>query len=666
MFKLSQPALFLLLTVLFFSQTGCSLKSSDTSDSGKKNPTGQSASGDSSSSSGGETTAASVVDTDDQPEVLLEPYDAPPLEEIDAKAEWIDMPVVDSLAKRREFDAQSAPLVSVDEALRLRNTSKEKNEQILSALGRAAPKDGQGVEWNASISRALTLDLKSTNPLLQSSVSEQEINSLTGFGLFSFDWDMIPFAASDSVVRWQTSKDRMMDKIVMRDDLVWSDGRPITAHDVVFSFKTIMNPKVPVPAVRQGTDEIRWIEAYDDHTLVYFHKAPLATNVWNINFPVIPKHVYEKSVSEDPTLMNSNYHVKLENAPVVGGPYVFDKRIRGQEIALRRRESYYMHNGKQVRDKPYFAQIRFRILEDANTRLLALQSGEIEESELGSEQWKTQTGGRDYYRYNTKATGAEWTFFYIGWNQKTPFFKDRRVRQAMSYALNHEEMLNDLCYGLYEPCTGIYHPSAWMYPKKKVEPYRQNLDKAEDLLDEAGWVDSDYDGVRDKMVGGRRVPFEFSLIVSSKPDRIAICNLLRENLDSIGVICNVAPLEAAVMQQRMFTKQFQAALSGWGAGADPYTSKNIWGTGEGRNYLSFSNKEVDKLFEEGEREFDREKRASIYARVHEIIWEEQAYTFLYYRSSFYGFNKKLRGYMFSPRGPFHYGPGFSSIWAAEQ
>ena len=97
----------------------------------------------------------------------------------------------------------------------------------------------------------------------------------------------------------------MIDKVVMRDDLTWSDGKPITAHDVVFSFKLIMSAAVPVPAMRTGTDQLRWIEAYDDHTLVYFHKQPLATNVWNMNFQVVPKHMYEKSVAEDPTLRNS-------------------------------------------------------------------------------------------------------------------------------------------------------------------------------------------------------------------------------------------------------------------------------------------------------------------------------------------------------------------------
>ncbi|MAC53399.1 MAG: peptide ABC transporter substrate-binding protein, partial [Gimesia sp.] len=101
---------------------------------------------------------------------------------------------------------------------------------------------------------------------------------------------------------------------------------------------------------------------------------------------------------------------------------------------------------------------------------------------------------------------------------------------------------------------------------------------------------------------------------------------------------------------------------GWGTGTDPDTSINLWKTEAARNYVNYSNPEVDKLFEEGRREFDVEKRAKIYGKIHELLYEDQPYTWLYFRNSFYGFNKDLRGYVFSPRGPYGYGPGFSSLW----
>jgi peptide/nickel transport system substrate-binding protein len=594
---------------------------------------------------------------------LIKPFTPPPLAELDKTAHWQNQPVVDALARLRAYKKEhEPPLVSVKEALSMRNTSPEANRKILSALSVLAPENGKGVNYDATISRGLQMDVSTTNPILYSSIAEAQVADLTGFGLFNYDWNMVPFAASDSVVSWQTSKDHMMDKVVMRDDLVWSDGKPITAHDVVFTFKAIMSSQVPVPAVRSGTDHIRWVEAYDDHTLVFFHKAAEPTNVWNIAFPILPKHIYEKSIAEDPTLTTSAYNTQQELHPVAGGPYEIVRWSRGSEIVLRRRENFFMHNGKQVRSKPYFKQIRFHIIEDGNTRLLALKSGRIHEGELQPEQWVTQTSGNDFYAINTKVDGPEWVYFYIGWNLKTPFFSDIRVRRAMAYSLNYNEMTNDLCYGLYPRCHGLFSPDAWMYPKNPPALYHQNLDKAEDLLDQAGWVDSDGDGIRDKVINGKRIPFEFDLMVSQKPDRIDICNLFRENLDSIGVICHVVPVEAAVLMERLQNKKFEAEFAGWQTGTDPYMEENIFGTGAERNYVSYSNPKVDELFKEGMKEFDRAKRAKIYGQISNLIYQDQPYMFLYDYASFYGFSKKLRGYRFSPDGPFEYGPGFSAIW----
>jgi peptide/nickel transport system substrate-binding protein len=546
--------------------------------------------------------------------------------------------------------------------LKIRNDSPEANRKILSALSVLAPKDGKGVNYDATISRGLQMDIGTTNPILESTIAEAQVTDLTAINLIGFDWNFIPHAEADWVVSWQTSKDHLMDKIVMRDDITWSDGKPITAHDFVFTFKAIMSSKVPVPAIRSGPDQIKWVEAYDDHTFVCFQKEALATNVWNLNFPLIPQHIYEKSIAEDPTLTKTAYHAQQELHPVAGGQYEIARWSRSSDIVLRRRDSFYSHNGKQVRDKPYFKEIRFHIIEDGNTRLLALKSGRIQEGELQPEQWQTQTSGDDYYSINTKAYGNEWTYFFIGWNLKTPFFNDVRVRRAMAYTLNYNEMIDDLCYGLYPRCHGIFDPGSWMYPKNPPPLFEQDLDKAENLLDQAGWVDTDGDGIRDKEVNGKRIPFEFTLMVSQKPDRIDICNLFRENLDSIGVICHVVPIEAAVLMERLNKKKFEAEFSGLQTGTDPFTNQNIYGTGEERNFGSYSNPKVDELFKAGMKEFDRAKRAEIYGQLANLIYEDQPSMFLYNYNSFYGFNKQLRGYRFSPRGPFSYGPGFSAIW----
>jgi len=558
-----------------------------------------------------------------------------------------------------ELDKQP-PLATVAEALALRNDSVDHNARILSALGRL-PAAGQA-DLAARVDRHLPADLNSTNPLLSSSAAEQDVLGLTGFGLFSFDRHLEPFAAAETVARWQTSVDGILDKVVLRDDLVWSDGRPITAHDVAFSYRVIMDERVPVPAVRSGTDQLRGVHAYDDRTLVYFHQEPLATNVWNINFPVIPRHVYADTWEDDPTLKDSKRHVDLEAKPVCGGPYEIVQRSRGQEIVLRARDTWHTVKGKRVRDVPFFKEVRFRILEDPNTALLALKKGDLDEMILTPEQWTTQTIDDGFYEKNTKATAPEWVSYHFAWNTKSPFFSDRRVRRAVSHAFDHERMLGTICHGLYTPCTGVFHPTAWMATKKPLDPYRQDLDRAEALLDEAGWLDHDNDGLRDREIGGQSVPFEFTILCNQQPMAQEICTLLQQSLERIGVRVNVKPTEFTVLQQLMLEKKFDASFGGWGAGADPDTASNIWATGEGRNFGSYSSPEVDRLFAEGRTEVDRAKRAEKYARIQELLWEDQPYTWLYWRNSFHGFSKELRGYVFSPRGPFHYSPGFGSLW----
>ena len=607
---------------------------------------------------------AGGADTADGPRPDAAVFEPPAREQLDRDVTWIDRPVRDALDGLREEQAKTPPACSPEVALALRNDSAETNARILSALGRL-PAEGEA-DMAARIDRHWGGEVGSTNPLMISSTYEFELLDLTGFGLFSTDRSMETFASAETVTSWQSSADGLMDKVVLRDDLTWSDGAPITAHDVAFTYRVIMDPRVPVPAVRSGTDKLRGVHAYDDRTVVFFHREPLATNIGNINFPILPRHVYARTWEADPSLKDSPEHVALEERPVCGGAYEIVSRKRGREVVLARRRGWSHAGERQVRAEPFFKEVRFRVIEDPNTALLALKAGEIEEMLLNPEQWTTQTGGDDFYERNTKGTAPEWVCFHFAWNIQTPFFADRRVRRAMSFAFDHQRMLDTLCHGLNAPSTGIFPPGAWMASRKKLEPYRQNLDKAEALLDDAGWIDHDGDGIRDKQIDGRLVPFEFTVLVSQQPFRIALCTLLKENLEQIGVTVNVRPLEVTALQDLTQKRNFQACLSGWGSGTDPDTTENIWKTGEMRNFVGYSNPEVDRLFVEGRRELDRDKRAEKYARIQEILYEDQPYTWLFWRNGFYGFSKRLRGYVISPRGLFNYSPGFQSIWKPRQ
>ncbi|QDU54293.1 ABC transporter substrate-binding protein [Aeoliella mucimassa] len=587
-------------------------------------------------------------------------YDPPSLDEIDASANWVDRPlkeVRDPLVERLK---DSPPLVPAEEAMSLKNDSPEANDKIYSVM-RQLPESDEQVDADATWVHFLNGDLKSLNPLMISASVEMELLDLTGVALIGFDADFNWFGLKSTIKSWQTSEDQMMDKFVLRDDLYWSDGEPVTAHDFVFSFQTIMNPKVTIPAVRSSTQKLKWVEAYDDHTLVFFHKKPLASNSGNISYPVVPEHIYKDSLADDYTMENSKYHQQFINKPLTCGPYEYKSRARGQNIILTRRDDYWQKDGKQIREKPYFKEIRCEVITDPNTALLTLKTGDIDDCRLNAEQWLTQTDNADFYEKNTKVRGMEWTEFHIVWNVKRPYFEDKNVRKAMAFAFDHQEMLSSIHYNLAPAGLGAFHPTGWM-ASDKPKAYERNLDAAEDLLDEAGWDDSDGDGIRDKEVNGRLIPFRFTLLSSTTPNSIKICTQMKSNLDQIGIQVDVKPMEFTVLQDKSLKHQFDAMIAGWGSGADPSTLENVFGTGGGRNYGEYSNTRVDKLFEQGELEFDREKRAEYYSEIHEILWDDQPYLWLFYRPTLYGLNKEIRGFNFSPRDPFGVSPGIHGIW----
>ncbi|MGI9455704.1 MAG: ABC transporter substrate-binding protein [Aeoliella sp.] len=596
---------------------------------------------------------------------LLEPFEPPALDEIDAQANWVDQPVATGRDLLRERLKEHPPLVSVEKALTMKNDSEKANEEIYSVMRQLPesddPNSDDHIDWDATFVHHLPGEANSLNPLMISSVVDFELLELSGLQLLGFDADFTPFAQGWAVESWQTSDDHMMDKFVLRDDLTWSDGKRLTAHDVAFSFQTIMNPRVTIPAVRSSTQHLRWVHAYDDRTVVIFHKKAMGSWTENVQFPIVPKHIYENSIDDDPTMENSDYHLKFLNKPVTCGPYKYVSRTRGQEIVLERREEYWQSGDKQIRPKPYFKRVRCRVMKDPNTILLSLKKGELNSARVTAEQWLTQTDGSDFYGRNTKVRGLEWTEFHIAWNTKRPYFSDKRVRKAMALAFDHKEMLDTIFYGLTDPGRGAFNPSAWMASNKPVA-YQRDLDAAEDLLEEAGWGDEDGDGYLDKRVGGRLVPFKFTLLSSETPNSIKVCTLLKDNLDQIGIECDVKVTEWTALQDKALKHQFDAMLAGWGTGTDPATLDNIFKTGGGRNYGQFSNARVDELFDLAQAEFDRAKRAEYYAEMHDILWEEQAYLWLFYRPSLYGVSKQIRGFNFSPRDPFGVSPGIHGIW----
>jgi peptide/nickel transport system substrate-binding protein len=269
----------------------------------------------------------------------------PPSREELEKLKWTDGPIADvQEIGRKRADAIKA-LATEEEAVGLKNSNDETNRKIATALCRY-PKNDDEVDWDATMNRYDSAPT-TLNPLLQSSRYEMDMNTLHAAGPWNFDAELKRFADADLVKRWRHGDD--VDLLELRDDLTWDDGTPYTAYDIEFSYHVIMDTRVPVPAQRSSAAELKWVKAYDAHTIVYFHKEALPTNIWNVEFSIIPKHIYEHSLGDDPSLTKSEWHVYWNRNPLASGAYRLQRCLSGKEVVFERRVGYWVFDGKKIR-----------------------------------------------------------------------------------------------------------------------------------------------------------------------------------------------------------------------------------------------------------------------------------------------------------------------------
>jgi peptide/nickel transport system substrate-binding protein len=232
---------------------------------------------------------------------------------------------------------------------------------------------------------------------------------------------------------------------------------------------------------------------------------------------------------------------------------------------------------------------------------------------------------RRYRRYRYPAFG----YTYLGYNLQDPKFADRRVRQALNYAINKEEIIEGVLFGLGRVSTGPFPPESWAY-NETVKPAPHDPLKAAALLAEAGWSDADGDGWLDR----QGEPFAFTVLTNQGNDqRQKAAEIIQRRLKEIGIRMEIRVVEwSAFLSQFIDTRNFEAILLGWALSRDPdlfdifHSSKTKPGE---FNFVAYRNEEVDRLILEGRRTFDQAQRQAIYRRIHELIYEDQPYTFLY-------------------------------------
>ncbi|MGD9651035.1 MAG: peptide-binding protein [Candidatus Dadabacteria bacterium] len=432
---------------------------------------------------------------------------------------------------------------------------------------------------------------------------------------------------------WEISEDKLTYTFKIRQGVKWHDGAPFTSADVVFSYKTIMDPKVDAPQLRSYYQEIRDVEAIDDYTVKFTYARPyfLALEFCG-GMPIVPKHIFE----------NGDFNTNpAGRSPVGTGPFKFVKWTTGREVVLEKNPDYWG-------EKPHLNRIVFRIITDSSVALQVLKRQELDVASLTPIQWEKQTNSPDFEKHFDKFSYFTPNYSYIGWNSKRPFFADKRVRTALTHLVNRELILDKVMYGLGAIVTNPFYINSPEYDKS-IEPIPYDPAAARKLLEEAGWVDHDNDGIRDK--DGVKFSFEF-LIPGGSETGEKIATILKEELDGIGIDMTIRKTEWAVFTTRLNERNFDAVTLAWSMGieSDPY---QIWSSTQaeaGSNFIGFKNAETDKLIEEARKEFDRDKRIELYRQFSEIIHEEQPYTFLFCRKATVAVNKRFENVTVYPLG----------------
>jgi peptide/nickel transport system substrate-binding protein len=381
---------------------------------------------------------------------------------------------------------------------------------------------------------------------------------------------------------------------------------------------------------------VKKAEVLDPHTFRVTYDKPFAPALMSWGSSVMPRHLLEGTdVTKSP----------LARHPIGTGPYRFKEWKTGQKIVLVYNPDYF--------EGRYLDGRVMRIIPDMATMFLELRARGIDQMGLTPLQYTRQTENQYFRNHFRKYRYLSFSYTYLGFNLQNPMFADRKVRQALACAVNKEELIDGVLLGLGKEASGPFKPGTWQY-NTDVKRYPYDPKKALELLAEAGWRDTDGDGILDRK--GQR--FEFELLVNQGNEvRAKTAEIVQRRLAEVGISVKIRVIEwAAFIKEFINKRRFDAVILGWTIPMDP-DLYDVWHsskTGPSElNFISYKNEEVDILLERGRSTFDRAERKRCYDRIQEIMAEDQPYIFLYVPDALPIFNARVRGIDPAPIGIGH-------------
>lgn len=469
-------------------------------------------------------------------------------------------------------------------------------------------------------------------PPLASDAASHEIADLIYVGLLKYDKDinLVPLAAES----FEILEDGRLLKFTLKKGIRWTDGQPLTARDVEFTYKLMIDPKTPT-AYAEDFLAVKEFKLTGEYSFEVRYDKPFARALVTWASSILPRHLLEgQDLLKTP----------LARQPVGAGPYILKSWTAGDRLVLVANPDYF-------EGRAYIDEVVMRVIPDQSTQFMELKSGNLDEINLSPQQYLYQTEGQDWTADYRKFQYVASAYTYLGFNLRSSLFSDVRVRRAINHALNKDEIVRGVLSGLGQAAGGPYKPGTWAYDKA-IPANEYDPAKAKRLLAEAGWTRRTPDG---PLVDTSGRPFAFTILTNQgNSQRIKTAIIVQSRLAALGIQVEIRTVEwAAFIKEFVDKGRFDAIILGWTITQDPdlfdvwHSSKAVPG---GLNFVGYKNPELDELLERGRRLLDQKKRKPIYDRIQEILHQDQPYCYLYVPMALPMVHKRVQGIEPAPAG----------------
>ncbi len=527
------------------------------------------------------------------------------------------------------------------------------------------PEDSTEIVNGGTLVVGVRSEPESLNPLTALSQSSRNIISQVFSRLADINEDLITFSPR-LAKSWEYSDNQPSITFHLRTDVAWHDGVPFSARDVLFTYQLHINPAVAWDGFSYKQN-ISSVQTPDDSTVIFnFINKNRSMLLDAVEGFIVPEHLFKNVAPEDIFATDFNH------TPIGTGPFKFHEWIDQQTITLVKNNDYFCPG------KPHLDRLIFQVVPDNFNLLNQLKSGEIDMIEgIYPKDFREIIKKWDERKSPIRPIsylGRRYDF--IGWNMIDPesyrtaaengsnikaieqyikpnkFFGDQRVRAALTMALDRNAIMNTVNFGLAVPLHGPIAPILPAYDESVNTVWDYNPEKARQLLADAGWIDRDADGIREK----DKLPFEFEIItIGGNIQWEQVATIIQDQLAMIGVRANPRFLEPALLFGKILpTKDFDAVIIGWSVGltadfAPLFHSESYFTPFHFNGYYSRDYDRLDKAASSADTEADAKP---YYDEIASLLSFELPYTWLYHRLECSAIQQRFKNIKYDKRGIF--------------